>query len=128
VKKKLIALCSRPAKHRSNMFDKPKVTASAPTPNGSSTNSDDQFAEIEQLQLQIIEEQIEILASVENLKTQSILLLDRVRGLSAMANNKVIPELEKIINTVGQRAKTIDSKVDDLPPAPPIISTNPPKG
>jgi hypothetical protein len=40
----------------------------------------------------------------------------------------VIPELEKIINTVGQRAKTIDSKVDDLPPAPPIISTNPPKG
>lgn len=111
-------------------FKRPDPSAPAPvppTPNGSDP-AQGQFAEIEQLQLLIIEEQVEILASVENLKVQSILLLDRVRGLESMANNECIPELEKIIKAVSKSATKIDEKVPDRPPTTPPIRPPPSSG
>lgn len=85
-----------------------------------------QFEQIENLQLIIIKQQGDLGTVLENINAESVLIWSKVKDLEALASDKVIPELEKIIKTVSKSAVKIDEQVPDKPPPmPPSIGTAP---
>jgi hypothetical protein len=79
-----------------------------------------QLKEIEQLQLLLIEEQTDMISSLEAIKAQGILLLERVKALQ---DNQVTPELEAAVQAVKTSAVKVDQKVPDAPPPIPSPSS-----
>jgi hypothetical protein len=78
-----------------------------------------QFDQIEELQLQIVHQQSEIEAALDEVSAQSTIIWAKVQDLGALCNNDVIPELEAAIKATAKQAESIDQKVPDEPvPAP----------
>src|SRR5262245_10217515 len=82
-----------------------------------------QFDQIENLQLLILKQQGDLKVALDTINTESIVLLKKVKDLQALTNNEITPALEKAILATASSAKTIDQKVPDTKPPP---STTPP--
>lgn len=64
----------------------------------------------------IIKQQGDLGTSLDQLRTQSIVLLTKISELEALTSHELTPALEKAINNVSAQAKAIDEQVPDVPP------------
>ena len=99
------------------MASEPNSKLIGPTRHSIQDWINNQFEQIENLQLLIVKQQGDLETALDTINAESLLIWSKVRDLEALTSNEVIPELEEIINTVTRRVTIIDEKVPDAPRA-----------